>query len=102
MMDKKMNYLAVIPVYGTVILLFWLFIKTLRKEIDMKLFNICLASSAFVGFLSILMSILLFAFIGMLFGQDTFINNFVLFLGYVLGGYLTNLFSFTLVNKKLR
>lgn len=35
-MNKKLNYLAVIPVFGTVILLFWLFIKLIKNEIAKK------------------------------------------------------------------
>ena len=53
-MNKKMNYLAIIPIYGAVILLFWLFIKMARGEIDKKRFHAYFISSALVGFLSIL------------------------------------------------
>ena len=100
-MDKKMNYLAAIPIYGSVILMFWLFIKTIRREIDMKQLSAYLASSALVGFLSILISVLFFKFVGSIFVNITFINDYGLILGFVLGGYLMNLFTFTMVNKKL-
>ena len=55
-----MNYLAIIPIYRAVILLFWLFIKMARGEIDKKRFHAYFISSALVGFLSILISILFF------------------------------------------
>ena len=37
-MNKKMNYLAIIPIFGTIILLFWLFIKMVKQEINKKKF----------------------------------------------------------------
>ena len=100
-MNKKMNYLAVIPIYGSVILLLWLFIKTIKREIDMKQLSAYLASSALVGFLSILVSVLFFKFVGSILANSTFINNYGLILGFVLGGYFMNLFTFTMLNKKL-
>ncbi len=33
-MNKKLNYMAIIPIYGSVILLFWLFIKALKNQIN--------------------------------------------------------------------
>lgn len=35
-MNKDMNYLAVIPLYGAVILMAWLFIKGMRHEVHFK------------------------------------------------------------------
>lgn len=100
-MNKKMNYLAIIPIYGSIILIFWLFIKMIKREIDMKQLSAYLASTAIVGFLSILVSVLFFKFIGSIFAGITFINNYGLILGFVLGGYLMNLFTFVMINKKL-
>lgn len=101
MMDKKMNWLAAIPIYGSVIIMLWLFIKTIKKEINMKQLSAYLASSALVGFLSILVSVLLFKFVGAIFLNSPFFNDYGLILGFVLGGYLTNLFTFAMINKKL-
>ena len=99
-MTKKVNYLAAAPIYGSVILLFLLFIKTIKQEIDVKEFVACFVSSGFMGFLSILVSVLLFKFINMLLITSMFINDYGLLLGFVLGGYFMNLFTFTMVNKR--
>lgn len=101
-MDKKMNYLAFIPIFGSVVLLLWIFIKTIKKEISMKQLNAYMASSAFVGFLSILVSVLLFKFIGSQFATSTFINEYLFVLGFILGGYLLNLFVFAMINRHFR
>ena len=37
-MNKKLNYLAIVPIYGTVVLLVWLFIKMAKQEINKKKF----------------------------------------------------------------
>ena len=100
-MNKKMNYLAAIPIYGSVIIMFWLFIKTVKKEINMKQLSAYLLSSALIGFFSILVSVLFFKFIGTFFGNSNFINNYGVILGLVLGGYLMNLFTFAMVNKRI-
>lgn len=99
-MNKKANYLAVVPVFGSVILLFWLFIKTIRREIDVKEFAACFASGGIIGFASILISVLLFKFVNTLL-ESSFLDSYGLALGFVLGGYFMNLFTFTMVNKKL-
>lgn len=99
-MNKKMNYLAIISVLGTVILLFWLFIKMGRQEIDRKKFHIFFISSALFGFLSILVTIMLLNFINYLTDITDFINSYGIFVAFVIGGYFMNLFSFVLINKK--
>ena len=35
-MNKKINYLAIIPIFGTVILFLWLFIKMAKQKINKK------------------------------------------------------------------
>ncbi len=97
-MDKK-NYLAIIPLYGSVILIIWMYIKMIRQEISMKRFVAYLSSSAIVGFVSILISILLFKFISSFLASNIFINDYGLIAGFILGGYLLNLFTFTLVKR---
>lgn len=101
-MKKKMNFLAVIPIYGTVIIMLWMFVQTIKQRIPMKRFVVYLASTALAGFLSILFSILLFIFIGKLFLTSTLINEHGIVMGFVLGGYLLNLFTFTMINKQTR
>lgn len=99
-MNKKVKYLAAVPIYGSVILLLLLFIKAIKREIDRKEFGACFVSSGFMGFFSIFVSVLLFKFINMLLVTNTFINDYGLVLGFVLGGYFMNLFTFTMVNKR--
>ena len=62
-MNKKINYLAIIPIYGTIILLLWLFIKMTKQEINKKKFHAYFISSALFGFLSVLIMILFLNFI---------------------------------------
>ena len=99
-MNKKMNYLAIIPIFGTIILLFWLFIKMVKQEINKKKFHAYFISSALFGFLSILIAILLLNFINSLTDITSFINSYGIFVAFIIGGYLMNLFTFTLINKK--
>lgn len=100
-MNKKMNYLAAIPIYGSIILLLWLFIKTIKYEIERKQFNAIFVSCAVVGFLSILVSVLLMKFLNTLVAETGFINDYGLTIAFVLGGYIMNLFTFRLANKEL-
>lgn len=99
-MNKKMNYLAIMPVYGTVILLFWLFIKMVKQEINKKKFHAYFISSTLFGFLSILVVILLLNFINSLTDITSFINSYGIIIAFIVGGYSMNLFTFTLINKK--
>lgn len=99
-MNKKINYLAIIPIFGTVILLLWLFIKMIREEINKKKFHAYFISSVLFGFLSILVAILLLNFINSLIDISSFIENYGILIAFIVGGYLMNLFTFTLINKK--
>ena len=99
-MNKNMNYLAVIPIYGAVILLFWLFIKMIKGEINKKKFHAYFVSSALSGFLSILVTILFLNFINSIIDITGFINSYGIAVAFINGGYLMNLFTFTLINKK--
>ena len=98
-MNKKINYLAIIPVFGTVILLFWLFIKMSKHEINKKKFHAYFISCALFGFLSILITILFLNFINSLVDITDFINSYGIFIAFLVGGYLMNLFTFFLFNK---
>ena len=99
-MNKKINLLIIIPIYGTIILLLWLFIKMTKQEINKKKFHAYFISSALFGFLSVLIMILFLNFINSLVDITDFINNYGMLVAFILGGYLMNLFTFTLINKK--
>ena len=95
-----MNFLAILPIGGSIILLFWLFIKMVKREINKKKFDAYFISSALFGFLSILVTILLLNFVNSLIDITNFINSYGLLIAFIVGGYLMNLFTFTLINKK--
>ena len=99
-MNKKINCLAIIPIFWTVILFFWLFIKMTKQKINKNKFNAYFISSALFGFLSILITILFLNFINSLVDISNFINSYGILVAYIVGGYLMNLFTFTLINKK--
>ena len=99
-MNKKINYLAIIPIWGTIILFIWLFIKMAKQEINKKKFYVYLASSALFGFLSNLIIFLFLYFINSLVDITNFIKSYGMIVAYIGGGYLMNLFTFTLINKK--
>ncbi len=96
---KKINFLVWIPVYGTVILFFWLFVKKIRNEINNKFHFYFIISSLF-GFLSFIVVILFLLFLKNIFHMDEFVQQYGFFTTIILGGYLMNLFSFFLLNKK--
>ena len=99
-MNRKMYFLAILPIWGSIILLFWLFIKMVKQEINKKKFDAYFISSALFGFLSILVTILLLNFVNSLIDITNFINSYGLLIAFIVGGYLMNLFTFTLINKK--
>ncbi len=99
-MNKDMNYLAVIPLYGAVILMAWLFIKGMRHEVHfkkaVKYFFLCgligVASMVVVALLALLVNSLVTE-------PNFFVKYFRLFI-LLIGGYIMNIFSFLLINKK--
>ena len=95
-----MNYFAVIPIWGAIILLVWLFVKALKQEINRKRFNTCLMSSALVGFISIMVVVLLLKLIDTAVDISDFTSRYGVIVSFVAGGYLMNLFTFLLINKK--
>lgn len=99
-MNKKMNFLAILPLYGSIIVLFWLFIKTFKKEINKKKFNIYFYSCGIMGGISIWLLILFVLFLNYQFNFSDEPFNIAIVVGFVLGGYLTNLYTFLLLNKK--
>ena len=98
-MNKKLNYLSLLPSYGSAVLFLLLFIKSIKGKIKTKKFYIYLFSSAIVGFLSNILMVLFLKFINFLFNTSSFLGNYEILLAFVVGGYLLNLFVFVLVNK---
>mgnify|MGYP004704626805 FL=1 len=99
-MNKKINLLIIIPIYGTIILMIWLFIKMIKEEINKKIFYAIFISSVLFGFLSILITILFLNIINSLTNITYFIDNYGMLFSFIIGGYLMNLFTFILINRK--
>ena len=99
-MNKKMNFFAILPLYGSIIALIWLFIKSIKKEINKKKFKLYFYSCGLMGGISIL---LLMLFLFFLKNQFNFFNehfSISLVVVLILGGYLMNIYTFLLLNKK--
>ena len=71
-MNNKIYYLAIIPLYGTVIVLLFLFIKTIKDEIDKKKFISLFIRCSLFASLYIIFSMLLFAFLYKVFSIQFF------------------------------
>lgn len=99
-MNKKLNYLAVIPVFGTVILLFWLFIKLIKNEIAKKKYYAYFICCGLVGGLSVALITFFLYFINLHFDILSFIESYGMILVYIISGYIMNFYSFTFINLK--
>ena len=99
-MNKKVKFLSIVPIFGTVILLLWLFVKVTKHKVNKKKFHAYFISSALFGFVSILATILFLNFINSLVDITNFIDSYGILVAFIVGGYLMNLFSFTLINKR--
>ena len=103
-MNKDMNYLAVIPLYGAVIFStndkFISISLSMRHEVHfkkaVKYFFLCgligVASMVVVALLALLVNSLVTE-------PNFFVKYFRLFI-LLIGGYIMNIFSFLLINKK--
>ncbi len=99
-MNKKMNFLAVQPLYGAIIFLFWLFIKSIVKDINKKKFDLYFYSCGIVGGIFITLLLLLVIFLDKQFDFSSKQFSFAIVGILILGGYLMNLYTFLLFNKK--
>lgn len=99
-MNKDMNYLAVIPLYGAVILMAWLFIKGMRHEVHfkkaVKYFFLC----GLIGVASMVVVALLALLVNSLVAEPNFFVKYFRLFILLIGGYIMNIFSFLLINKK--
>ncbi len=71
-----------------------------KHEVNKKNFYVYFISSGLFGFLSILVVILFLNFINSLTDISNFINCYGILVAFIVGGYLMNFFTFTLINKK--
>lgn len=98
-MNKKINYVFLIPIYGTVILLLYMFIKMVKKQINKKWFHAFFISCGLFGFLSIIIVMLFMYFINCFINISNFIDSYGMLLNFIVSGYLLNLFTFYVFNK---
>ena len=98
-MNKKLNYLSIIPLYGTIILLIYLYILSIKGDISKKKF----AKSFFVcGIISALCWFLVLLIVT-LFSKENIeyvYNSNLIIIVFIIAGYLINLFTFYYLNKK--
>lgn len=99
-MNKKMNYLAIFPILGSFVLLFWLFIKAIKDQINKKIFMTFFFSIGLFSVLVMLVVVLCINFIYSLTGTNDFLSNYGPMIAYIITGYLMNLFTFILINKE--
>ncbi len=99
-MNKKLNYLAIMPVFGSVILLLWLFIKSIKNEIAKKKYYVYFICCGLVGGLSVVLLTLFLYFINLRFDISAFIESYGMILVYLISGYVLNFYAFTFVNLK--
>lgn len=98
-MNKKINYLAVIPIWGSVVLLFGLFIKVIKNKVCRKKFHAYFISCALMGALSIIVTVFFLHFLNSMIDISRFIEKYGRIVAFSIGGYLMNLFTFVLINK---
>lgn len=94
---KKMNYLAIIPLWGSVILIIYSFIKTVQSKLmfkDLLLFLLVAGLGGGILFTGARGLVIL------LLGTRELVDKYELILTMVVGGYLMNLVAFLWFNKK--
>lgn len=98
-MSKKLKYLSAIPLYGTCILLIYLFVSSLKDKISTKklykTFFICVGVSAICWY----MVVMIMYIISKQFIYYDF-NILGIIITMIVGGYLMNAFTFTYIDKK--
>lgn len=97
---KKMNYFAIIPLYGSILILFWLFIGVIKKKINRRRYSFCFYICGLSGGITIIVLVLLGELLNYRFNfseSERFITQIV---ALIIGGYLMNLYTFILLNKK--
>ena len=101
-MSKKVHYFAIIP-WGAVIVLLWLYIKTIRHEFDKRIYESVDKRCMLFGFLSMFLGVCLSALpmrlINSFIDISDFANTYGMDFANIIGGYLMNLFSFRCMYK---
>lgn len=101
-MNKKMNLFAILPLFGSIIVLLWLFVKVIKKEINKKRFYLYFFSCGLVGGISIWLLRIFVLFLNNQLNFSDELFSVATIIAEILGGYLMNLFTFLLLNKKCK
>ena len=98
-MNKKLRYLSIIPLYGTCILLVYLFVLSIKEKISknkfFKTFIICAIVSAICWYM--VMMIVYIVSEKIIYFDS---NTLGLLITMVIGGYMMNAFTFIYIDKK--
>lgn len=98
-MNKKIKWLSIVPLYGTCILLIYLFVLSIKHKISKGKFIMVFWISAFVSsMLFYLIVILAYIFSKKIIQFD--FNKYGAIVAIIIGGYLMNAFTFIYVDKK--
>jgi len=98
---RKINFFALFPIYGTVMLcIYSYYFCFIKKKLIKKKFYLFSFTSGLVGFLFILVSVLFIKFMKSSLDSD-YLNEVGLFVAFVLGGVFMNIYSFITFNKEI-
>lgn len=98
-MNKKLKYLSVIPLYGTCILLIYLFVLSLKDKISKKKFFKSFFICAVVSVICWYMIMMIMYIVSKKLIRFDF-NTIGLVITMIIGGYIINAFTFKYVNMK--
>lgn len=98
-MNKKLNYLSIIPLYGTCVLFVYLFILSLKDKISKRNFFKSFILCAFISAICWYMVMMIVYIVSEKLIHFDF-NTIGLIITMIVGGYIINAFTFTYINIK--
>jgi len=98
-MSKKMNYFIIIPIFGTIIILFTLYVQALKRKVRIKTLAKLWFAIGFFGGFAIFISILLLKIISLIISIESFVETYGMLFAFILGGYLMNIFTIKMINR---
>ena len=98
-MNKKLNYLSILPLYGTCILYVYLFILSLKNKISKKKFFRSFIFCAIVSAICWYMVMMVVYIVSEKLIHFDF-NSVGLIIIIIIGGYIINAFNFKYIDKK--
>lgn len=98
-MNKKLNYLSIIPLYGTCVLFVYLFILSLKDKISKRNFFKSFILCAFISAICWYMVMMIVYIVSEKLIHFDF-NTIGLIITMIVGGYIINAFAFIYINIK--